>query len=287
MDRAVDQVFSGRVLDADVNSDFGKAAEQFRNEYLPSAKSSHDARDPGRRAQQRQGAQRGGAGGDHTPRQADDLDHPRTKVGLDSWAPATCQPTNPSATAWRSSVAWTNWPASPKSSKEPVLSLGEKRDVPFTATEPYRFCPADGTDLEANGAESRGAACPTCGRSWYRSSAPAVGAAIVDGRRGSSRCVASSPRKGRIDVPGGFVEVGEHPRDAIAREAKEELGVEVEVEETPVCCPRTPTGRMRSWSCHRFSRANRLRRAEPRRRRGTDTLGLSRRGGRPGFHLGA
>jgi uncharacterized protein len=35
MDRAVDQVFSGRVLDADVNSDFGKAAEQFRNEYLP------------------------------------------------------------------------------------------------------------------------------------------------------------------------------------------------------------------------------------------------------------
>jgi uncharacterized protein with von Willebrand factor type A (vWA) domain len=36
MDRAVDQVFSGRVLDADVNSDFGKAAEQFRNEYLPS-----------------------------------------------------------------------------------------------------------------------------------------------------------------------------------------------------------------------------------------------------------
>lgn len=35
MDRAVEQVFSGRVLDADVNSDFGKAAEQFRNEYLP------------------------------------------------------------------------------------------------------------------------------------------------------------------------------------------------------------------------------------------------------------
>ncbi len=34
MDRAVDQIFSGRVLDADVNSDFGKAAEQFRNEYL-------------------------------------------------------------------------------------------------------------------------------------------------------------------------------------------------------------------------------------------------------------
>jgi uncharacterized protein with von Willebrand factor type A (vWA) domain len=34
MHRAVDEIFSGRVLDADVNSDFGKAAEQFRNEHL-------------------------------------------------------------------------------------------------------------------------------------------------------------------------------------------------------------------------------------------------------------
>jgi len=39
------------------------------------------------------------------------------------------------------------------------------------------------------------------------------------------------PEKGRMDLPGGFVEVGEHPRDALAREAREELGVEVEVEE--------------------------------------------------------
>ena len=36
MHRAVDEIFSGRILDADVNSDFGKAAEQFRNEHLSS-----------------------------------------------------------------------------------------------------------------------------------------------------------------------------------------------------------------------------------------------------------
>ena len=34
MIRAVDEIFSGRIIDADVNSDFGKAAEQFKNEHL-------------------------------------------------------------------------------------------------------------------------------------------------------------------------------------------------------------------------------------------------------------
>ncbi len=35
MDGAVEQIFSGRVIDADVNSDFGTAAEQFKDRYLP------------------------------------------------------------------------------------------------------------------------------------------------------------------------------------------------------------------------------------------------------------
>ena len=35
MNRAVEEIFSGRILDADVNSDFGKAAEQFKDRYLP------------------------------------------------------------------------------------------------------------------------------------------------------------------------------------------------------------------------------------------------------------
>jgi ADP-ribose pyrophosphatase YjhB (NUDIX family) len=110
----------------------------------------------------------------------------------------------------------------------------DQDQVPFSNTEPFRFCPADGTKLEAKGSESRGAACPTCGRSWYRSSAPAVGAAIVDGEWVLVTVRGIEPEKGRLDLPGGFVEVGEHPRDALAREAREELGVEVEVEERPM-----------------------------------------------------
>jgi ADP-ribose pyrophosphatase YjhB (NUDIX family) len=111
--------------------------------------------------------------------------------------------------------------------------IGQRR-VPFSNTEPFRFCPADGTKLEAKGGESKGAACPTCGRSWYRSSAPAVGAAIVDGERVLVTVRGIEPEKGRLDLPGSFVEVDEHPRDALTREAQEELGVEVEVEERPM-----------------------------------------------------
>ena len=34
MNRAVEEIFSGRIIDADVNSDFGRAAEQFNDEHL-------------------------------------------------------------------------------------------------------------------------------------------------------------------------------------------------------------------------------------------------------------
>ena len=105
--------------------------------------------------------------------------------------------------------------------------------VPFSATEPYRFCPADGTHLEEP-RPSGGARCPLCGRSWYRHSAPAVGAAIVRDDRALVAVRGIEPEKGRIDLPGGFVGVGEHPADGLVREAKEELGVEIEVVGAPI-----------------------------------------------------
>ncbi len=100
--------------------------------------------------------------------------------------------------------------------------------VPFSPTEPYRFCPADGTRLEEP-KPSGGARCPLCGRSWYRSSSPAVGATIVRGGRALVTVRAGEPEKGRVDLPGGFLQVGEHAVDGIVREVREELGVEIEV----------------------------------------------------------
>lgn len=110
---------------------------------------------------------------------------------------------------------------------------GTAQKVAFSATEPYRFCPADGTRLE-DPRPSGGTKCPLCGRSWYRHSSPAVGAVIVQDGKALVTVRAREPEKGRIDVPGGFLQLGEHPADGLVREVREELRVEVEVVGKPV-----------------------------------------------------
>lgn len=105
--------------------------------------------------------------------------------------------------------------------------------VPFSPTEPYKFCPADGTRLEEP-RPSGGTRCPLCGRSWYRNSSPAVGAVILRDGKALVTVRALEPEKGRIDLPGGFLQVGEHPLDGIVREVREELGVEIEVTGDPI-----------------------------------------------------
>lgn len=101
-----------------------------------------------------------------------------------------------------------------------------RREILFSATDPYRFCPADGTELGKPNTEG-GVRCGVCGRSWYRSSDPATGCAIVRDGRVLVTVRAGEPEKGRIDLPGGFLKAGEHPVDGLAREVREELGVEV------------------------------------------------------------
>ena len=113
------------------------------------------------------------------------------------------------------------------------MSAEKAENVPFSPTEPFRFCPADGTRLGAP-RPSGGVACPTCSRTWYRNPAPAVGAAILDGDRALVTVRAREPYKGKVDVPGGFLEVGEHPVDGLRREVREELGLEIEVDPTPM-----------------------------------------------------
>jgi ADP-ribose pyrophosphatase YjhB (NUDIX family) len=90
----------------------------------------------------------------------------------------------------------------------------------------WKFCPRCRTGLR--GDEQR-VECPECGFVAYASSKATAGALVVDdeGRVLLARR-AGEPFKGRWDIPGGFLDEGEHPLDGMRRELREETGLDVE-----------------------------------------------------------
>jgi ADP-ribose pyrophosphatase YjhB (NUDIX family) len=94
-----------------------------------------------------------------------------------------------------------------------------------------RYCAGCGGLLEARtlSGESRARMiCSVCGRVDYRNAKPCAGALIVRGEQVLLLRRAIEPAQGCWDIPGGFLEEDEHPREGVIREVREETGLEIE-----------------------------------------------------------
>lgn len=113
---------------------------------------------------------------------------------------------------------------------------------------PYAFCPTCAVRLAPRRVDERELlACPACGWVFYNNSAPCVGVLVVRDRPAGmppgagipalqrqevllvKRAV--EPLKGHWDIPGGFLESGEHPADGARREVREETGLAIALTE--------------------------------------------------------
>jgi 8-oxo-dGTP diphosphatase len=90
----------------------------------------------------------------------------------------------------------------------------------------WKWCPRCRGELRGDASRVE---CPACGFVDYASSKATAGALCLDdeGRVLLARRRAE-PFRGRWDIPGGFLEEGEHPLDGVRRELREETGLEIE-----------------------------------------------------------
>lgn len=89
----------------------------------------------------------------------------------------------------------------------------------------FKFCPACGSSLwEINNIKSK--RCASCGFVYYANASAAV-AALIQNRDGDLLVCrrAKDPAKGTLDLPGGFVDMGETIEEALRREIMEELNL--------------------------------------------------------------
>lgn len=90
-----------------------------------------------------------------------------------------------------------------------------------------KYCPKCGS-VEFNKSGERSLKCAACGFHFFINSAAAVAALVTDDA-GKLMLVTRGvePNYGKLDLPGGFIDPMETAEDAVRRELKEELDLEV------------------------------------------------------------
>lgn len=92
----------------------------------------------------------------------------------------------------------------------------------------FKYCPKCGSEhFEVNNGKSK--RCAGCGFVYYFNPSAATVALIMNERDELLVCRrAKEPAKGTLDLPGGFIDMGETGEEGVRREVKEETGMEVE-----------------------------------------------------------
>lgn len=92
-------------------------------------------------------------------------------------------------------------------------------------TNPFTFCPA--CKSHAFTLTNNRYFCDDCHFTFFLNAASAAAGIIVCGDEVLFTIRQKEPGKGKLGLPGGFVDFGESMEDAICRETLEELGVEI------------------------------------------------------------
>ena len=94
--------------------------------------------------------------------------------------------------------------------------------------EKFKYCPVCGSShFEVNNFKSK--KCQDCGFTYYGNPCSATAAFIVNDKQEMLVVRrAKEPAKGTLDLPGGFVDMGETVEQGMRREIKEETGLDIE-----------------------------------------------------------
>lgn len=92
----------------------------------------------------------------------------------------------------------------------------------------FEFCPRCGSKhFEINGERSRH--CSDCNLTYYANASASTAAIITNSKNEVLLTTrAFNPAKGMLDLPGGFVDMNETAEEAIIREIKEELNINIQ-----------------------------------------------------------